>query len=420
VASTIAALVLGAIWPPGVAIRQPIAQAAVLATDASDYVPTAASLPGFREESEDAVGGDIDPTISQRRSFISSDGNRRVIVTVSVGSSIANAQSMLTARINQLVQYEGWTIGKSDSISDSGFEGAGPGPDGRAAAMMAYRIFAVMSEVTVTSADGDPDVPLLDNVARLVAHRIENQPDAVAFQAGIPNATAKLPGTDPIAVDINGVPVGSGGTGTGGEVTGSSSGSPIQGDTVVVTTVTAIDRPWTGYAGSAPRPPTGMEYDTVNLQISVTGPTQVIVATTDFWLSTFDGRSWSPVTGRGPALPTGSIASGTPVSGWLTFMIPTDQPALQLTWRLRTSQSLDSQGSSDQTLVIPLTVGASAQASVGTSAPPPDRTVVPPSSAPAGPTGPSAPTTGGGSGTGNGGSSGGGSSRPPRGGGRLQ
>jgi uncharacterized membrane protein YgcG len=203
--------------------------------------------------------------------------------------------------------------------------------------------------------------------------------------------------------------------------------------TIVTLTVSALDRPW-AYTGNAPRPPDGMEYLTVDPQISVAGPTQVVVALTDFWVSTFDGRSWSPVAGRAPSLQPGPIAAGTPVHGWLTFMIPTDQPALQLTWRLRTSQSLSTQGDTDQTLVIPLTVGATAQASVGTSAPPADRAVVPPSSAPgapsgpAGPSGPSAPTPVPSSGSGGSGSSGSGGSggsntdgnRTPRGGTRLQ
>ena len=383
------ALVLGGLPLPLAEHDSPIAQASAMAADAADYVPTAASLPGFREESADAVGGDLDPTISLRRSFISSDGNRRVIVTVSLGSSIANAQSMLSARVNQLIRYQSWTIGRSDAISDDGYQGSGPGPDGRSGAMTAFRIFAVVSEITVTSAAGDPDVPLLDNVSRLVAARILRQPDAVAEQAGFPPTPAALPGTDPVAANVSGVPAGTGGTGA--EVTGSSSGSPVQGDTIVITTVTAIDRPW-AYAGAAPRPPDGMEYDTVNLQIAVTGPTQVVVALTDFWISTFDGRSWSPVTGRGPSLQPGNIQSGTPVTGWLTFMIPTNQPALQLTWRIRTNQSLDTQGNTDQTLVIPLTAGATAQASVGASAPPADKPVVPPGSVPTGPSGPAGPS----------------------------
>src|SRR4051812_8499035 len=88
-------LVLAAALVPASSGRPHTAEASVMAADAADYVPSATSLPGFREESADAVGGDLDPTIAQQRSFISPDGNRRVIVTVSVGSSIANAQSML-------------------------------------------------------------------------------------------------------------------------------------------------------------------------------------------------------------------------------------------------------------------------------------------------------------------------------------
>ena len=288
-----------------------------------------------------------------------------------------------------------------------------------------------MAEVTVTNAGGDPDIPLLDNVSRLIARRIKGEPDALAPQVGFTKPPASLPGTDPVGVRIVAPSVG-GAAATGGEVTGSSGGSSVQGDTIVVVNISAVDRPW-AFPGSAPRPPSGMEYITVDPTISVNGPTQVIVATTDFWLSTFDGRSWSPVAGRTVALPPGAIAAGAPVHGWLTFMIPTDQPALQLTWRLRTSQSLSAQGDTDQTLVIPLTVGATAQASVGTTAPPADAPVVPPSSAPSGPTGPAGPSgpsapvptpgsgdgTGGGGGNGGGGSSGGGS-RPPRNGGKLQ
>jgi len=273
-------------------------------------------------------------------------------------------------------------------------------------------------------------VPLLDNVARLVAARIRNEPDALAPSAGFPVAPAALPGTDPVVIEVGGPTAGVIAP-PGAEVTGGSSGSPIPGDTIVSMTISALDRPW-AYAGSAPRPPDGMEYLTVDPSITVVGQTQVIIATTDFWVSTFDGRSWFPVTGRSPSLQPGAVAFGTPVHGWLTFMIPTQQPALQLSWRLRTSQSLASQADVDQTMVIPLTVGATTQASVGSSAPPADRPVVPPSSAPgnpggpSGPSGPSAPTptpTGGSSGGGSGGSGGGssdGGSRPPRGGGRLQ
>lgn len=418
--------VVGAIGVPFAAPGQPVARASVMATDANDYVPSVSSLPGFREEAVAAEGGDLDPTVSLRRSFVAVDGSRRVVVAVHVGTSAANAQTMLGDRVNQLIRYQGWQIAQTDTISDSGYIGGGPGPNGAPAAMMAFRIFAVMAEVTVSGPGNEPDVPLLDNVARLVAGRIRNEPDALAPFAGFPAEPQSLPGTDPVVIQI-GAPT----TGViqppGAEVTGDSSGSPIPADTIVSMTISAIDRPWP-YTGSAPRPPDGMEYLTVDPSITVVGQTQVIIATTDFWISTHDGRSWSPVTGRSPSLPQGAIGFGTPVHGWLTFLVPMQQPALQLSWRLRTSQSLASQGDIDQTLVIPLTVGATAQAGVGTSAPPADRPVVPPSTGdpggPAGPSGPSAPPTTDGGGNSGGGSSGGsstgGGGRTPRGGGRLQ
>jgi hypothetical protein len=290
-----------------------------------------------------------------------------------------------------------------------------------------------VAEVTVAGPGNEPDMPLLDNVARLVAGRIRNEPDALAPQVGLPApGPQSLPGTDPVMIQIVAPSAGAVAP-PGAEVTGGSSGSPIAVDTIVTLTISALDRPW-AYTGSAPRPPDGMEYLTVDPSITVNGQTQVIVATTDFWVSTFDGRSWSPVNGRSPSLQPGAIGFGTPVHGWLTLMIPTGQPALQLSWRLRTSQSLASQGDIDQTLVIPLTVGATAQAGIGSLAPPADVPIVPPSSAPgnpsgpSGPSGPSAPTPvpsdgsggGGSGGSGSGGSGTGGGSRAPRGGGRLQ
>src|SRR5829696_3104352 len=192
--------VAGAVVMPAGPSAQQVAQASVLAADANDYVPSVSSLPGFREESSDAEGGDLDPTISLRRSFVAVDGSRRVTIAVSVGTSVANAQAMLTGRVNQLVRYQGWRIGRTDTISDSAYAGSGPGPNGAPAAMMAFRIFAVMSEVTVVGPGDDPDVPLLDNVARLVAARIRNEPDALAPSAGFPVAPAALPGTDPVVI----------------------------------------------------------------------------------------------------------------------------------------------------------------------------------------------------------------------------
>jgi hypothetical protein len=408
---------MGLVLPPG----GQVARASVMAADAADYVPTVASLPpGFREESSDAVGGDLEPTIAMRRSFLSQDGLRRVVVDVSLGSSIGNAQGMIDARVNQLVQYQGWQINKSSGFGDIGYRGTGPAPDGASAAMILFRNLAVTAEITTSTAGGSADVTLLDNVARLVARRIDNEPDALAYQPGWPIEPVSVPGKEPINPGL--VAIGPGGVvPPGAEVTGSSSGSATPGDTIVIMTVTGLDRPWS-YGGSAPRPPVGMEYLTAEVEIDVHGQTEVTLATTDFWLSTFDGRSWSPVLGRSPAVPTGSVVFGVPSRGWLTFLIPVDQPALQVTWRIRTTESLSSQGNVDQTIVIPLTVGATASASVGTSAPPAGAPVVPPSSAPsgpggpAGPSGPSAPTpTPSSDGSGGSGTGGGGGGRPRRG-----
>jgi hypothetical protein len=417
-------LVAGSVGGPAAAPGPAVARAAVMAADASDYVPSVASLPGFREESTNAEGGDFDPTIALRRSYVALDGSRRVVIDVTVGSSIANAQAMLMDRVNQLIRYDGWSIGRTDAIVEGGYAGGGPGPDGTPVAMFAFRLFAVMAEVTVTGPGDDPDVPLLDNVARLVVARIQNEPDAVIPQVGLQERPpAEVPGTEPVVFQPGPIPGTGGATLTGAEVNGASTGSVIIPDTIVTLAISAIDRPW-AYTGSAPRPPEGMEYLTVEPTIQVVGQTQVTMAPADFSISTFDGRSWAPVNGRAPSLQPGPIAFGSPVHGWLTFLIPTNQSALQLTWRLRTSQSLAAQSDADQTISVPLTVGANGQASVGRLAPPPDTTVVPPSiepgssGGPAGSSGSSSSGSGsGGSGSGGSGNSGGGSSR---GGVRLQ
>jgi hypothetical protein len=367
------------------------AYATVLAVDAADYVPTLSNLPpGYREEAVDAVGGDLEPTISLRRAFVSLDGGRRVIVDVSLGSSEQDAHVMLGNRMNQLIRYQGWRITPNAPFGESGFRGNGPGPGGWNSAMIAFRVRAVTAEVNVSSAGGDVDVPLLDNLARLVERRINNDPEAVAFQPGFPEEPPQLPGRDPIVVGP--VALGPGGVvPPGAEVTGSSGGSPVAGDTIVQMIITGIERPWPA-GGSLPAPPSNMEYFTVQSQIVVTGQTEVVIAQTDFWINTFDGRSWTPIPGRSPALLSGSVVIGAPSTGWLTFMIPRDQPALQLTWRIRTRQSLTGQGGAEQTLVIPLTLGATASAQVGEAAPPPSAPVVPPSSAPSGPSGPASPS----------------------------
>jgi hypothetical protein len=368
-----------------------VARASVLAADAADYVPTVNNLPpGYREEAVDAVGGDLEPTIALRRAFVTLDGSRRVVVDVALGSSIQDAHTMLSARMNQLIRYQGWRITPNAPFGESGFRGAGPAPDGTNSAMIAFRVQAVTAELSVTSAGGDVDIPLLDNLARLVEHRINADPEAMAYQPGWPQEPRQLAGKDPVVVGA--VTVGAGGiVPPGAEVTGSSSGSSVPGDTIVQMNIVGLDRPWVA-GGSLPVPPSTMEYMTVQCQIVVAGQTEVVIALTDFWINTFDGRSWTPIPGRSPALLAGSVVFGAPSTGWLTFMVPKDQPTLQLTWRIRTRQSLSGQGNVEQTLVIPLTIGATASASVGGAAPPPSIPVVPPSSAPAGPSGPASPS----------------------------
>ena len=96
-------LVVGAVGMPVASPGPHVARASVMAADANDYVPSASSLPGFREEATQAEGGDLDPTISLHRSFVAVDGSRRVTISVSIGSSVPNAQAMLSDRVNQLV-----------------------------------------------------------------------------------------------------------------------------------------------------------------------------------------------------------------------------------------------------------------------------------------------------------------------------
>jgi hypothetical protein len=308
-------------------------------------------------------------------------------------------------RLNQLVRFQGWRMVPSDAFGEASYRGSVASNDGVSRDIFLFRVKAVTAELVLASQGGN-DIGLLDNVARLVQERIESESDAVALRPGFPEGPAQLPGREP-----PGAPTGPGGiVAPGAEVTGSSSGSPVSGDTIVLLIINGLDRPW-ATGGSVPRPPDRMEYLTVEVQIDVAGSTQPVIALPDFWVSTFDGRSWSPVTGRMPALQPGPVRFGTPARGWLTFMIPMDQPALQLTWRIRTSTDLSSQGGTDQTIVIPLTVGATASAGIGTQAPPAGAPVAPPSSAPSGPTGPAGPS-GPSAPSGPGGGSGGGGGRP--------
>lgn len=396
-AGSLAVLLLAG-WLAGAPLLAPtsdaagrVAHAAPVAADAADFVPTADALPaGFVERSVDAVGGELEPTIALRRSFVSVDGGRTVDVAVSLTSSAPEAQGALAERANQLVRYGGWQVNVVGSYGDAGYRAVGGAPDGSPAALVVFRINSIVAEVAVGGPGGAGGPDLLDAVARLVERRMLTSPTAAVMPAGFaPPPPAGLPGRDPVVAlpgMAGAVAVGP----PGAEVTGGSSGSPIPGDTIVNFTVSGVDRPWLAPGGS--RLPVGMEYLTVEIQIDVNGQTEVVLALTDFWVSTFDGRSWTPVSGRTPAIQPGTIALGTPARGWLTFMVPADQPALQLSWRLRTTQSLATQSNQDQTLVVPLTAGATASASVGTSAPPAGVPVVPPSSAPPGPTGPSGPS----------------------------
>ncbi|MFN8636246.1 MAG: hypothetical protein U0893_20550 [Chloroflexota bacterium] len=418
-AAILVALVLGLAASGLTAPVVPRALASVMAAEASDYVPTAANLPpGYIEELSEPTGGDLNQMVALRRSFVTQDKTKRVIVDVSMAGSIAGAQTNLDDRVNQLVQYMGWTVNRDSGVGDVTFRASGLAPDGANSALIVFRVLAITGEVAVTNSAGPADLALLENVAKLVANRMQTSPDMAVGPAGFTTQPVKVPGKD-----LPGLPPGGGGLGTGSgnvpgsEVNGGSSGSPIQGDTVVTLNVTGLDRPWLPGA-TAVAPPTGLEYLSVEVQIDVNGPTEVTIALTDFAVNTFDGRNWTPVGGRTPVIQTGPVSVNRAARGWITFLLPTDQPALQLTWRLRTTQALSSQGNADQTMVVPLSMGAVAQASVGSSAPPNNSPVVPPTTGGSG-TGSSGT---GGSGTGGSGTGGSGSSGTgrPRGGSGLR
>ena len=196
-------LVISTVAALGVAMTDGrAAHATVLAADAASYVPSLSNLPpGYREEAVDAVGGDLEPTISLRRAFVKLDGSRRVVVDVSLGSSIQDAHTMLGARMNQLIRYHGWRVTPNAPFGESGFRGTGPTPSGAASAMIAFRVQAVVAEVNVSSTSGNVDMPLLDNLARLVENRINTDPEAVAVQPGLPEAPPQqLPGREPVVI----------------------------------------------------------------------------------------------------------------------------------------------------------------------------------------------------------------------------
>jgi hypothetical protein len=371
--------------------------------------------PGFREAAESEVGGELEPVLAAHRTFVALDGGRRIDVGVALAASPVEAQEQLTERVNQLLHFLGWNVAAGASFGDTAYRATTTTQDGSPASMVLFRVNSIRAEVAVTG-DGNTGGPqLLDTVAGLVEELIMSDSDAAVELSGFPTPTPPIvPGWDPQVIVPDAGVVGA--VAPGAEVIGSSSGSAIPGDTIVNFAVTAVDRPWQPTGGTGRVPP-GLEYLTVEVQIDVNGQTEVALTQTDFWVSTFDGRSWSPITGRTPILPAGTISSGAPRRGWLTFLLPSDQPALQLSWRLRTNQALADQSNQDQTLVVPLVAGATASASVGSSPPPAGIPIVPPSSAPAGgsgPSGPSGPSAPSGTGSGTGGGS------APRSGTRLQ
>jgi hypothetical protein len=404
------ALASGTVLPAAVPVALATVAAGPAQADAADFIPTAANLPpGFREEWTDTVGGDIQPTMAIRRAFVALDESRRLVVAASISSSEADAQTAIDTQVNNLSRFQGWRFTPNGAYGDSGFRGTRMNPDGGTGTMALFRVKAVTAEIAVFTRGGVNDIALVDNVARLVFERIQLDPEVTVAQAGWPTQPVVVPGRDPV-VPIAAVS-GSGIYAPGAEVTGSASGSPVNGDTIVLLTITDVERGW--LAGNATRPPAGMEYITIGVEVEVNGPTEAIIALTDFAINTYDGRFWTAVSARGPGLRTGNVQTGNPARGWLSFMIPTDQPALQLNWRLRINQPTAT--GNDQTMVVPIVAGGTAQASVGATPPPAGAPVSPPNTTPANPTGPSAtpsapsqPSSPGGGGSGGGGSGGGG------------
>lgn len=378
----------------------PIVRAAPASASAADYVPDLGEIPGYRLEDNNAAGGDLEPVVALRRTYVSLDGVKHLVIDVAVGTSPSNAQQMTDENVNRLVRYEGWRMRPGGGFGDSSYVGDWTVPTGRGGAATVFRLKSVATSVEMRTDEGPADVGLVNNLARLVEMRIRAVPDLVVYQPGWPVTPVTVPGKEPPGAPIEGY-------GTGTEILGASGLPTIAGDTMVILTVTGVDRPWRSTLSRSPAP--NMDFLTVNLQIDVAGPTSVVVALTDFFLATQDGRQFTATLNRSPELTTGQIATGIPARGWLTFEVPTSQPAIQLIWRLRSTQALADQGGGDQAMVVPLTAGASTTASIGTNAPPNSFPIVPPSAAPPG-----------GGGNSGGGSSGGGGSGSSRNGTRLQ
>jgi hypothetical protein len=177
------------------------ALASVMAVDAADYMPTAANLPaGYREVAFDVVNDELESTIAFRRAFVTLDGNGRVAVDVSLGTSEHDAHKMLNRRVSQLSPYYGWRITPMESFGEGGYRGTGSGPDGSNGAMIVFRIQAVVAEIMVGNSTGGPDILLMDNLARLVERRISSEPSAVAYQPGRPVEPVQFPGREPVVI----------------------------------------------------------------------------------------------------------------------------------------------------------------------------------------------------------------------------
>jgi hypothetical protein len=390
--------------------------AAPAAVSATTYLPRAAELPGgFREQSTADVGGLLEPDTNVRRVFVSGDGSQTLAVEVAIRGSAPEAEMSLDGRINQLVRYQGWLFGGMGGLGEAAFRGSGVSPDGLQSQIVIFRVNAVAAEVALSAPVTDP--ALLDGVARIVERKIRAEPDSVATTPGFTATPRALPGKEPSGPPVFGL-------GGDGSSVGNTAGAPGTTDTIVALTLLNLDRPWVGTTG--PRPPNGFNYLTVDIIIDVVGPTAANVLLEDFFAVALDGREWPPVIAREPSMRAGQAVQGAPMRGWLTFALPTDQQAIQLIWRLRSTVPIAAQGG-DEVMSVPLTIGAMATVGLGTPAPPAGITLdpnspVPPGSSPlnpaipvgpnGAPTAPSAPSSSP--------SNSGPSTRPPRGGSGLQ
>ena len=365
---------------------------------AADYLPSQDEMPpDFREVSTVDVGGLLEPDMALRRTFVNLDGSQSVAVQVAINPSSVAAQSLLDARLNQLARYRGWLFATVPNLGEWAYGGSGAADNGQLGQILVFRVNAIAAEVGLQASQAD--TALLHLVARVVEARMHAGADAAlngpAFATPTPQS---FPGVEPPGPPADLMAALSGG---GGGV-GNSAGGVGVGDTVVLFTLLGIERPWRG--GSGPPPPNGFDYLTVDVTIETQGPTPANIVLEDFTASTLDGREWPGVVARQPAMRAGQVVQGSPIRGWLTFAIPTNQPATQVTWRLRSTLSPDAPGGGDQILILPLTVGATSTATIGNPAPPAGVPVQPPNVVPPG----SAPVNPGGSGGSGGGSGGGG------------